>query len=311
MNQLGVVIGRFQVHEIHAAHLQLLETVQADNHNMLILLGCPKAPPTKANPLGYLTRQIMLQELFPAATILPVFDMPDDQAWSKQVDELVHNIYPGISAVLYGGRDSFIPHYSGRYKTRTLDWGDGDQKSGSTVRQALADRALNTPEWRAGVIWTLAHTLPRTYNTVDIAYCKDIMTGPSVLLGKRPGALRWRFPGGFVDPAETPQQAARRELREETTFVAEHDPRLIDQLFIDDWRSRGQDDVAHMTHFYLVEHCFGALPARGKDLDDLGEVAWFRLHIIDRRVVEPEHLPLIERLQKHLASTALGEPANT
>jgi len=255
----------------------------------------------------------MLQELFPDATILPVFDMPDDQAWSKQVDDLIYNTTDaGQNAVLYGGRNSFIPHYSGRYTTRILDWGDGDQESGSTIRQALADRALHTPEWRAGVIWTLAHTLPRTYHTVDIAYVKTdgvSWAGKlSVLLGKRPGSLRWRFPGGFIDPAETPPQAARRELREETTFVAEHDPILIDHLFIDDWRSRGQDDVAHMTHFYLVQHCFGALPAKGRDLDDIGEVAWFQLHNIDTRDVEPEHLPLITRLQKHLAiSTAPGE----
>ena len=283
---------------------------------MLIMLGCPKAPPTKANPLGYRARQIMLQELFPDATLLPVFDMPNDQAWSKQVDDLIYNTTDaGQGALLYGGRDSFIPHYSGRYPTRILDWGDGARASGSTVRQALADRALNTPEWRAGVIWTLAHTLPRTYNTVDIAYVRadDKPSFPeehkdfSVLLGKRPGALRWRFPGGFIDPAETPPQAARRELREETTFVAEHDPILIDHLFIDDWRSRGQDDVAHMTHFYLVRHCFGALPAKGKDLDDLDEVAWFRLRSIDVREIEPEHLPLIARLQKHLAVPALGE----
>lgn len=36
------------------------------------------------------------------------------------------------------------------------------------------------------------------------------------------GAALWELPAGKVDPGETPETAARRELREETGFVAEH-----------------------------------------------------------------------------------------
>ncbi|WP_248909160.1 NUDIX hydrolase N-terminal domain-containing protein [Halocatena marina] len=37
-----------------------------------------------------------------------------------------------------------------------------------------------------------------------------------ILLMKRPDRGEWNVPGGFVDPGEGPQQAVRRETREET-----------------------------------------------------------------------------------------------
>ena len=46
-----------------------------------------------------------------------------------------------------------------------------------------------------------------------------ITDGESVLLIKRKGdpfSGYWALPGGFIDPGETPEQAAKRELQEET-----------------------------------------------------------------------------------------------
>jgi 8-oxo-dGTP pyrophosphatase MutT (NUDIX family) len=39
-----------------------------------------------------------------------------------------------------------------------------------------------------------------------------------------PVALTWSLPGGSVDPGETPEQAARREVQEEIGFVLEDNP---------------------------------------------------------------------------------------
>jgi 8-oxo-dGTP pyrophosphatase MutT (NUDIX family) len=48
-----------------------------------------------------------------------------------------------------------------------------------------------------------------------------------VLLVRRADDRRWAMPGGWVDPGETPAEAAVREAREETGLVVA-DPRLRD-----------------------------------------------------------------------------------
>ena len=47
--QVGVVIGRFQVNEIHTGHVKLLRHVQDKHPSMLVLLGCRHAPQDRQN----------------------------------------------------------------------------------------------------------------------------------------------------------------------------------------------------------------------------------------------------------------------
>src|SRR5690242_16393756 len=106
----GVIIGRFQVDEIHAGHLNLLRTVLEKHTNVLVLLGCRKTRANRDNPLNFQMREQMLREICPSAIIMPVFDCQTDELWSRQVDDLIRTAFPG-PAILYGGRNSFIPHY--------------------------------------------------------------------------------------------------------------------------------------------------------------------------------------------------------
>ena len=58
-----------------------------------------------------------------------------------------------------------------------------------------------------------------------------IVRDGEVLIGQRranqPMALLWEFPGGKIEPGESPQQALARELREELGIEATIGPQLI------------------------------------------------------------------------------------
>lgn len=292
---LGVIIGRFQLDELHDGHMQLLKWVQERHEQVMLLLGGRHSPANRDNPLSFQIREAMLRPYLPNAVILPVWDMPDDVAWSKQVDGLVSGIFPNREVTLYGGRESFIPHYHGHYKTRVLDFGS-DEDSGTSVRKQIGESVENDPKFRRGIINALQNLHPRIYLTVDIA----MIRGTDILMGRKPMDKLWRLPGGFVDLRDpTLEHAARRELHEETGMSVEGQLRYLGSFTIDDWRSRGAEDCKHMTALFVAQHAFGAPQAS----DDLEEVAWRSLaDFYAMQKITESHRPLVQRVIDHCCS---------
>ena len=57
----GVLVGRFQVHEMHDVHMELIRIVRGKHPRVIIFLGCNKCGPTRHDPLDFETRKRMIQ----------------------------------------------------------------------------------------------------------------------------------------------------------------------------------------------------------------------------------------------------------
>jgi bifunctional NMN adenylyltransferase/nudix hydrolase len=293
LKSVGVVVGRFQVAELHAGHRHLLETARCRHDALLVLIGTTNASPTPRNPLSYKARRFMLEAAFPEATILPVSDHPSDEAWSTKIDALITETFPDAVATLYGSRDSFAPRYSGVLPIEIID--PIPSPCGTDTRNGLmSDIALTSSEIRGGIIRGVTERFPITYPTVDVA----IMRGTKVLLGRKASdpAGKYRFIGGFVDPSdESLEAAAKREAYEETSGMEIGDLRYVGSAKVEDWRYRGTGDGI-MTTLFRATYVFGALaPA-----DDIEHLEWHTISDLPD-VLVPEHLRLGELLADDLS----------
>jgi len=295
--EIGVIIGRFQVPSLHEGHKELIDFVRHRHKKVLILVGStPKVHVTRKDPLDFYTRKLMLQRKYPELSILPLQDMPSDDDWSRSVDTKIEETYPLGAVLIYGSRDSFIPHYHGKHETVELD--NSKSISGAQVREDCSDDVREHEEFRRGVIYAAFNKYPVVYPTVDIA----VIQGHKVALGRKPDYPpgKWRFPGGFADPGkdESFLHTARREASEELTQPALADWKLLGSVKIDDWRYRTQADSI-ITTVFAATLTWGTVKAG----DDLAEAKLFDLDTFKDSSLVPQHLPILRMVKEHLGIT--------
>ncbi len=114
---------------------------------------------------------------------------------------------------------------------------------------------------------------PRPAVTVDIILATD-ETEVQVLLIERkkpPFKGQWAFPGGFLDPDETLENAAKRELKEETGL----DINNLKQFKTYSDPERDPRGRTISTVFYAKIHPSGKVMAKAGD--DAAKTRWFSL----------------------------------
>ncbi len=242
---LGVVIARFQVPKLTPGHRQLIETAVARHDRVLIVLGERPARRQQKHALDYALRAMMVRSSYPSVETVKFNDVGSDSAWNQRLDDLVAKHAGTAPAVLYGGRQSFITTYEGRYDT--CDVGLFDSLSGTAVREQVAAAPIDSSDFRAGVIYGVVNDFPVAYQAVDVAVLKLIDGIAHVLLGRRHAlATSWSLIGGISDPDdESLEVTGVRELAEETHVVADDaDLIYVCSKKVRDWRyADGPDDI--------------------------------------------------------------------
>lgn len=126
----------------------------------------------------------------------------------------------------------------------------------------------------------------------------DIPRGALIGRVDRRGRLLWSLPKGHVEPGETAEEAAIREIEEETGIRGEILASLgtIDFWFIADGRR-----VHKTVHHFLLRAVGGEL----SDADiEVAEVAWVPLPQITEQLAYPDERGLVDAAGQLLAESA-------
>jgi len=274
---VGVIIARFQVHELTIGHVDLIKSVYKWHDRVIIFLGMSPLKCTKNNPLDFESRRQMINEVFPDIEIHYIKDQGCNERWSKLLDEKIDDLIgPNHKATLYGSRDSFIQHYTGKNKTTELV--PEVISAGCELRKTISRKVKSSSDFRAGVIWATENQYPVSYTTVDIVIYNEDET--QILLGRKSTEDKYRFIGGFVDPGESHQNAAKREVKEETNVIIT-EPKWITSVPINDWRYRREFDKITTVVFKAK-----ILSGNPSPNDDICELRWFNINDIDCNLVE-------------------------
>lgn len=295
LSSLGVVIGRFQIHELHEGHIALIDYVDARHEQMLILVGHNSIRFNTDDPFPFHIRKQMLESRYPRATILPLPDSPiGNEHWSSVVDQKVASVSFTGEAVLYGSRDSFIPHYTGRFQTETVP--EFANRSATQVRAEAGAAVVDDPMFRLGWLAAIHAQYAVTDPTVDIAIHTPDWS--QVLMGRRGPGAPLRFFGGFVDPTDASYEvAAGREQTEEALGVVVGEPKYVGSRRVNDPRYRNSK-YGIMTTLFAMEFQGGDTPAAG---DDMGQVEWCPLEERLVPLVSSEHQKLFHMLLAYKA----------
>jgi 8-oxo-dGTP pyrophosphatase MutT (NUDIX family) len=101
--------------------------------------------------------------------------------------------------------------------------------------------------------------------------------------------ILWSLPKGHIEEGETPEQAAIREVAEETGIASEIERSLG---VIDFWFMAGGKRIHKTVHHFQFKEVGGLLAAQESEVDEVG---WFPLSEIINLLAYPDEKKLIAR----------------
>lgn len=296
-NAVGVVIGRFQVAELHQGHINYIKFVLNQHHDMnIMLLGLAPTKATKRNPLDFDSRRRMIEEAFPGKfTIMYQNDLPDDKEWANAVIKNIAPIAGNRDIVLYGGRDNSLNYFPDNVKVVIYEPTVYLPDNGTEQRIIAGKQVKGTKDWRLGCLYATQNRYDTVFPTVDCAIF-DNNTYEYLYLAKKEKEKKLRFVGGFADPRRDTsfENTARREASEETNLEVST-PIYIGSTLINDWRYRAENDKI-ITSFFAMTKVFGSPKAQ----DDISEIHKIKVSDIRSEMFVPEHVVLWEMLENWL-----------
>ena len=117
----------------------------------------------------------------------------------------------------------------------------------------------------------------------------------------RAGRVEWCLPKGHLEAGETPEEAAVREIAEETGILG----RIIGSLgTIDYWFSAEGRRVHKSVHHYLLVAVGGELTVDGDPDQEAIDVAWVPLPELGGLLAFPNERRIAQEASSRLADTA-------
>lgn len=299
--EVGVIVARFQVPELHEEHKTLIQRVLTTHPRVIVILGlaADACKCTFNNPLDFPTRKSMIEQEFPGIEVLYIKDVGNNEIWSRDLDRIIHTqIGPSQKVVLYGGRDSFVPHYKGGFNA--IELVPNRIISGQEIRRNVGIKCKNTKEFREGVIWAVENQWPSALPTVDVAIIDN--NTKTVLLIRKSNKTQYQFVGGFASPnAADYEEDAAREVQEETNLECK-DYTYIGSAKINDWRFRSEKNKIK-TIFFAAEYVSGT-PHVNDKIENIAELRWVPLNELKEEMFIEEHTVLFKLLTERVTINA-------
>lgn len=297
--RVAVVVARFQLHELHAAHKALLNKILEDFDELIIVLGIPPLQQTSKNPLNLEMRKQMLKEEFSnymhRVRIAYIHNNKDDAAWSANLDKLISKLTKSNNRViLCGGRDSFIPYYkTNKYEVKEYpEFYKEEYLSATSTRKEIANSTEFNKDFRAGVVHSACNVYPACVPSVDLVILNDQKT--HVLLGLHIDETKYKFLGSWVRAGETYEYACYRTAKTKANVIVENFMPLHSFTGFD-WRFIGEDsDLTTMLYeCTILNNGESVLRAMG----NFKRLKWVPLNKVVDNIIN-EHIKLAQYVEQ-------------